>query len=152
MNTNTNTNKIVIDEGAMQQLCALLQTKFQKDEGYDVEQMADCEKSLKIVVTAKQGDPSEFTLVNAVPHRQLSSRAVKISRTIDIGSTILSIAALGFQVAILIVNGVISDDTSSSSSENSSIANELVKWMSIVTMALSLIASSKNQVLDKFKK
>lgn len=147
---NTNINQISIDEGTVQQLCNMLQAKFQKDDGYDVEQMADCEKSLKLVLTARQGTGSEFSITNVVPQRQLSSRAVAVSHVIDTGSIILSIAALSLQVAMLVVNGVISNDASSSS--DSVVADEVTKWMSIITMALALIASSKNQVLDKLKK
>ncbi len=146
---NTNINQISIDEGTVQQLCNMLQAKFQKDDGYDVEQMADCEKSLKLVLTARQGTGSEFSITNVVPQRQLSSRAVAVSHVIDTGSIILSIAALSLQVAMLVVNGVISNDASSS---DSVVADEVTKWMSIITMALALIASSKNQVLDKLKK
>lgn len=148
---NTNMNKIVIDENAVQQLCDILQTKFRKDDGYDVEQMADCEKSLKLVVTAKQGASSEFAITNAVPQRQLSSRAVALSHAIDTGTIILSIAALSIQIAIAIVNGVY-DSGGSSSSSYSAIENELERWMGVVTIAFALLASSKNKILDYCKK
>lgn len=145
-NMNTNINQISIEENTVKQLCNILQTKFQKDDGYDIEGMADCEKSLKLVVTAKQGADSEFALTSAVPQRQLSSRAVTLSHAIDTGSIILSIAALSLQVAIAVSCGNLS-----SSSDNAA-ESELEKWMSVVTIALALLASSKNKVLDYCKK
>lgn len=151
-NMNTNINQISIDENSVKQLCNMVQAKFQKNNGCDIEGMADCEKTLKVIVTARQGIGSEFYITDVVQQRQLSSRAVTVSHVIDTGSIILSIAALSLQVAMLIVNGVIGDDASSSSAGDSIVADEVAKWMSIITMALALIASSKNQVLDKLKK
>ncbi len=146
-NMNTNINQISIEENTVKQLCNMLQAKFQKDDGYDVEGMADCEKSLKLVVTARQCTDSEFALTSAVPQRQLSSRAVTLSHAIDNASIILSIAALSLQIAIAVC-GV----EDSLSSKDSTIENELGSWMSVITMALVLLASSKNKVLDYCKK
>ena len=98
-------------------------------------------KSIDIVARVeKVGD--NYRIIQAVPSRKLSERAVTTSRAIDNAS----IVAGAISIVLLILKAT------SSKEDNESCKDEYAQWISIALNLVTPLTALKNKILDYLKK
>ena len=98
-------------------------------------------KSIDIVARVeKVGD--NYRIIQAVPSRKLSERAVTTSRAIDNAS----IVAGAISIVLLIL------EATSSKEDNESCKDEYAQWISIALNLATPLTALKNKILDYLKK